>query len=54
MAAVTAGVEPTSYNQASLNQVWREAMSAEMNSLQENKTFSIVKLPPGKRAIGSK
>ncbi|CAA7031059.1 unnamed protein product [Microthlaspi erraticum] len=54
MAAVTAGVEPTSYNQAALDQVWREAMTAEMNSLQENKTFSIVMLPPGKRAIGCK
>ncbi|CAB79159.1 LTR retrotransposon like protein [Arabidopsis thaliana] len=54
LAAVTAGMEPTTYNEAMVDKAWREAMSAEIESLRVNQTFSIVNLPPGKRALGNK
>jgi len=54
LAAVTAGVEPTTYNRVVIEKVWCDAMSDEITSLQANETFSIVDLPPGKRAIGNK
>lgn len=33
---------------------WIEAMNDELNSLKKNNTWSITKLPPGRKAIGSK
>ncbi|CAN1285750.1 Retrovirus-related Pol polyprotein from transposon TNT 1-94, partial [Linum perenne] len=33
---------------------WQEAMKEEMKSLEKNKTWSLVQLPSGKRAIGCK
>ena len=30
---------------------WLEAMNDEMNSLQENRTYDLVKLPKGKRVL---
>ena len=35
-------------------QKWFEAMQDEMKSLHENKTFELVKLPKGKRALKNK
>ena len=33
---------------------WRKAMDEEMRSLEENKTFSLTQLPPGKQAVGGR
>lgn len=33
---------------------WISAMNEEMQSLEENETFSLTHLPPGKRAVGGK
>lgn len=33
---------------------WKQAMDAEMNSLMENETWNLVKLPPGKIALPNK
>ena len=33
---------------------WKQAMENEINSLKKNKVWSLVKLPTGKKAIGSK
>ena len=30
---------------------WKNAMNEEMQSLEENKTFSLTKLPPDKQAV---
>lgn len=46
--------EPTSYNEASKDPQWVEAMHNEIDALNRNKTWKIVTLPKGKRAIGSK
>lgn len=47
-------MEPTSYNRVLIDKIWRDAMSNDIDSLQINKTFSIVELPVGKRANGNK
>ncbi|CAN1157716.1 Retrovirus-related Pol polyprotein from transposon TNT 1-94 [Linum perenne] len=46
--------EPSNYAEAIKSADWRQAMDNELNALNENGTWSIVALPPGKRAIGNK
>lgn len=49
--------EPSTYDEAvksSCKNEWMNAMESEINSLEENKTWELVKLPEGKKAIGSK
>ena len=33
---------------------WKDAMKDELNALVKNKTWELVRLPPGKRAVGCK
>ncbi|XP_059315471.1 uncharacterized protein LOC132066103 [Lycium ferocissimum] len=47
-------LEPSSFKDASRHEHWVEAMQAEMDALEQNKTWVMVDLPSGKRAIGSK
>ena len=49
-----AAEEPKSVEAALGEQCWREAMVAEMDSIQENKTWELSALPAGHRAIGLK
>ncbi|KAG5674318.1 hypothetical protein PVAND_004295 [Polypedilum vanderplanki] len=48
---------PTSFNEA-INRAdskeWQKAMSEELESLNENKTWTLVDLPPGKKVVKSK
>ncbi|KAH9689130.1 retrovirus-related pol polyprotein from transposon RE1 [Citrus sinensis] len=53
-AAITAGVEPASFAEAVRDPKWREAMYSELQALENNGTWTVVSLPPGKRAIGCK
>ena len=49
--------EPNHYQEAvhSMNAAqWRQAMDEEMNALHQNNTWTLVALPPGRTAIGSK
>ena len=49
--------EPPTYKQAMKDQhadKWKDAMTEEINAHLENGTWSIVQLPPGQKAIGSK
>lgn len=46
--------EPTSYKTAILDPLWKEAMDKELLALERNKTWDLVSLPIGKKAIGSK
>ncbi|GKB83650.1 putative RNA-directed DNA polymerase [Tanacetum coccineum] len=51
---LTDGGEPECYAEAMKDEhkkEWFEAMEDEMNSLHENNTFELVKLPKGKRAL---
>ena len=54
LAAITAGVEPTSYRQASRDPGWRDAMQSEIRALEDNGTWELVDLPTGKKALGSR
>ena len=51
---VTDWGEPESFEEAMEDEhkkKWIEAMEDEMKSLHKNKTFELVKLPKGKRAL---
>ncbi|KAH9678684.1 protein kinase domain-containing protein [Citrus sinensis] len=52
--AITAGVEPASFAEAVRDPRWREAMKSELQALENNNTWIVVSLPPGKHAIGCK
>ena len=49
-----AAEEPRSVEEALTEQCWREAMQAEMDSIQSNRTWELSVLPAGHRAIGLK
>ena len=55
-AGLAAGAEPTHYRQA-MNcpdaDKWRKACEEEYFMHMENRTWELVKLPPGKKAVGS-
>ena len=46
--------ELLTHQQALRNPLWQSAMQAEMDSIQSNRTWSLVPLPPDKKAISSK
>jgi len=46
--------EPASFKEAEKDECWRRAMEAEMGSIEENKTWCLVDLPPGHKPIGLK
>lgn len=47
-------VEPTSYHQARGKEEWELAMQEEFDALDETKTWTLVDLPHGRVAVGSK
>lgn len=47
-------VEPRSYSEAIKDSTWVDAMQAEIQALEENKTWVLVPLPSGKKPIGCK
>jgi hypothetical protein len=46
--------EPTSFVEAERSPGWRKPMLKEMESIEENGTWSLVDLPPGCKLIGVK
>ncbi|CAL1359264.1 unnamed protein product [Linum trigynum] len=54
LAAQTHYDEPRFFYQAVREQVWRDSMTREIRALEENGTWSLVFLPPGKRTIAAK
>lgn len=46
--------DPTSFGEAAKLQRWREAMNAEIQSIEKNQTWSLTTLPTGAKAIGVK
>jgi hypothetical protein len=55
-AGISAGTDPRTYKQA-MNSPdvlhWKKAVLEEINALLQNETWEIVRLPEGKKAIGS-
>jgi len=51
---ITSTLEPTTYEQALSDPKWCEAMRTELTALENQKTWSLVPLPPNSRPIGSK
>ena len=51
LAAITSYQEPRSYKEAVQQKIWRDSMKKEIDAFEENETFSVVDLPPGKKAI---
>jgi len=54
LAAITENIEPKSFKSAMENERWKKAMGTEVGASEENETWTLENLPPGKRAIGSK
>jgi hypothetical protein len=54
IASLQSVVIPRDYKVAKQDPKWREAMIEELNALERNKTWELVHLPAGKRAIGCK
>ena len=46
--------EPTTYEEASAHQVWRDAMMEEYNSIMKNEVWEVVPRPEGKSVVTSK
>jgi hypothetical protein len=51
---VVSSDEPTSFTEAEHILSWRKAMMEEMDSIEENGTWSLINLPPSRKLIGVK
>ncbi|CAL2265125.1 unnamed protein product [Prunus armeniaca] len=54
LSVVSSAHDPQSFQDANLQAVWRKAMQEELQALDDNNTWSVVKLPKGKKAVGSR
>ena len=54
LANISSIFESTSYKQVSQDTRWLQAMKTELNALEQNHTWDLTYLPPGKSLIGSK
>lgn len=54
LATIVENVEPKSFKLAFSNIRWTHVMRVEVDALEENETWTLEEVPPGKRAIGSK
>ncbi|KAM0978922.1 hypothetical protein ACFX2C_014844 [Malus domestica] len=46
--------EPRSFQEAMQQDEWKKAMKEKLKALDDNRTWSLIKLPPGKKAVGSR
>ncbi|GKA44214.1 putative RNA-directed DNA polymerase [Tanacetum coccineum] len=46
--------QPSTFEEAVVHKAWREAMQAELDAIEKNKTWQLTSLPPGHKAIGLK
>ncbi|GAA0147506.1 hypothetical protein LIER_07189 [Lithospermum erythrorhizon] len=54
LVAITTGVEPKSFKEAMLDSNCHVAMQTEIQALEDNKTWTLESLPPGKKALGNR
>lgn len=53
LVALTTAIEPQSFKEAMTYDEWKETMKSEVTSLEDNHTWDLTDLPPGKKCIGS-
>ena len=53
LAALISTQEPRSFKEAMKDAGWRASMQSEIQALEDNGTWTLEPLPPGKRALGS-
>lgn len=46
--------EPKNYSEAAIEKAWEQAMNNEIEAIEKNNTWTLVELPPGKKAVGLK
>ena len=54
IAAIDAAVEPRNFKEAMQHEGWKTAMQQEISALEDNHTWEMQDLPPGKKALGCK
>ncbi|KAK3021080.1 hypothetical protein RJ639_046101 [Escallonia herrerae] len=54
LAAINPDHEPMTFSEAVKDERWREAMKSEIQALENNETWEIEDLRPGKKALGCK
>lgn len=54
LQVTTALDDPTTFDEAAGHQVWREAMKAEIESIEKNETWELSTIPKGTKTIGGK
>ena len=54
LTAISSVQEPHTFQQANSKEEWRQAMHEELQALNQNNTWSVVKLPKNKHAVGSR
>ena len=54
LAAINAGVIPRTYAEAFADENWQNAVRGEIEALEEQGTWTVETLPPGKKALGCK
>ena len=54
LSAIDRQQDPSSFAEAVQSQIWCDAMNVELQALEMNGTWSLTKLPVGKKAIGCK
>ncbi|WVZ10350.1 hypothetical protein V8G54_014880 [Vigna mungo] len=52
--SLSAIIEPTSFKEACQHDHWQQAMLAEIQALEKNQTWSLIRLPPKKKVVGCK
>ena len=53
LAALTLGREPKSFREAMTDEGWKNSMHEEIKALEDNGTWTLEPLPPGKRVLGN-
>ena len=46
--------EPSNYKETVVDDAWKQAMNDEIDSIERNKTWNLVELPPGHKPVGLK
>ena len=54
LSSISRYSEPQSFDDANSQGVWKKAMNEELQALDQHKTWTITKLPKGKKAVGCK